>query len=298
MPARSPSRAAEATGTSTLDHVADELYGLAPAEFTAARTHHEKEARQAGDGELAAAIHRLAKPTIAAWLANQLVRERRDELATLPALGASLGQATEQLAGDELRQLSRQQHKLVYALVQQARQLARATGRAVSEDTSRALEDTLHAALADEHAAEQLLAGRLTEPLQRGGFGEWPATGARTPVRKVPAPAPPRRPRLDEELRRATQDLAEAERALTRVTKARDRARDQAAEANRTAEAARDQVEQLRQQLGEAAAAAAEADRHHHQQAAALRQAERAVSDAVRRQTDAQERRDRRAGGG
>jgi len=45
-----------------LDTVADELYGLPPEEFTAARTAAEKEAKAAGEMELAAQIRTLAKP--------------------------------------------------------------------------------------------------------------------------------------------------------------------------------------------------------------------------------------------
>jgi hypothetical protein len=51
--------------------------------------------------------------------------------------------------------------------------------------------------VADEHAAEQPLAGRLIEPLERSGFGDWPATGVRAPVQETPAPTPPRQPRRD-----------------------------------------------------------------------------------------------------
>jgi len=47
--------------------------------------------------------------------------------------------------------------------------------------------------VADEHAAER----RLTEPLERSGFGDWPATGVRAPVQETPAPTPPRQPRRD-----------------------------------------------------------------------------------------------------
>ncbi len=294
MPARSQPKAANTTSAATLDQVADELYGLAPEEFTAARTARQKEARQVGDRELAAAISHLAKPTVAAWLANQLARERRDELQALPELGAGLRQATERLAGDELRQLSRQQHELVYSLVEQARQLARASGHPVSEATTRGLEDTLYAALADEHAAEQLLAGRLTEPLERSGFGDWPATDAQAQIHVTPAPASQRRePRRDEELRRAERDLADAEQALTDATKTRDEAQTQAAEADQAAMAADEDLEELRRQLDEAGAAASEADRRRRELAKTMQRAERALSEAERRRADAQERRDR-----
>ena len=98
-----------------IEEIADELYGLPPEEFTAARTRYEKAAKAAGERDEAARIHSLAKPTVTAWLANQLAREHRDELEPLLELGAGLRDATRNLAGDQLRALSRQQHELVRA---------------------------------------------------------------------------------------------------------------------------------------------------------------------------------------
>src|SRR5262249_28758146 len=145
----------------SLDEIAWELYGLLPAEFTAARNARAKEAKQAGDRDLAAAITALGKPTMVGWLANQLIRQYPDEMHALLELGESLREATASLAGDQLRELSRQQRQVVYALVHQARGLASAAGHPASEDTARGLEETLHAALADPAAASQLAAGRL-----------------------------------------------------------------------------------------------------------------------------------------
>ena len=292
MPSRS--RKPADASVPSFDEIADELYGLLPEEFTAARTRYEKQARQAGDRELAARVHSLAKPSVAAWLANQLVRERRDELSPLAQLGAGLREATEKLAGDELRQLSRQQHELVYALVQEARQLARAAGHSVSEDTARRLEDTLQAAVADEHAAEQLLAGRLTEGLHHTGFGGTSAPDAGATVRETSKPVKRKQPRDDEYMRRAEHDLAEAERAVTDATKTRDDAQAQAADADQIAAAAEDEVQRLRQLLNEASAAASEADRRRREQATAVRQAEHAVTKAERRRAEVQRRPDHR----
>lgn len=51
-----------------------------------------------------------------------------DDLQPLHVLGTGLRIATERLAGDKLRQLSRQQHELVHAMVEQAQVLAGTTG--------------------------------------------------------------------------------------------------------------------------------------------------------------------------
>jgi hypothetical protein len=218
-----------------IDEVGDELYGLPLEEFTAARTRYEKEAKAAGDREGAARIHSLAKPSVTAWLANQLVRSHRDELGPLLELGGALRDATHNLDGDQLRSLSRQQHQLVYALVQQARQLAHAAGRSVSEDAVRGLDDTLRAALADEQAARLLLAGRLTDALHSSefdaGFGFGTGSGTSSDAKVIPISRKAaggsgvgRKP-AEEQLRQAEQDLVDAQQALTNATSALDDAR-------------------------------------------------------------------------
>jgi hypothetical protein len=289
-----------------IDEVADELYGLPPEEFTAARTQYEKEAKAAGDRDAAARIHSLGKPSVTAWLANQLAREHRDELEPLLELGAGLRDATRNLAGDQLRALSRQQHELVHALVQQACQLAGAAGRSVSEDTVRGLDETLRAAVADEQAASLLLAGRLTDALHSSEFGSGFGSGfGDTSADVIPISRKAsgssrensggRRQPPEEQRRRAEQDLADAQLALANATSARDDAHAKAAEAEQAATAAHSRVEVLQQQLDDATKAASDAGRQHRELANALQLAERAARGAERRSVDAQERRDRLA---
>ena len=284
-----------------IDEVADELYGLPLEEFTAARTRYEKDAKAAGDRHAAAGIHSLAKPTVTAWLANQLVRAHRSELEPLLELGGALRDATQNLDGDQLRELSRQQQKLVHALVQQARALARAADRSVSEDAVRGLEETLRAALADEQAGRLLLAGHLTDALHSSDFGSGFGAGSDDladviPISRKAAGSsrvqPDERPPRDEQRQRAEYALAEAGRALAGATAARDDARARATAAEEAAASAHTRIEVLRQQLEEANHAASDADRHRREVASALEQAERAVRGADRRNAEAQERRD------
>ncbi|HEY2833740.1 MAG TPA: hypothetical protein VGJ14_15020 [Sporichthyaceae bacterium] len=273
----------------SLDEIADELYGLPLADFTAARTGYEKQARQAGDKELAGRIKALAKPNVVAWLANQLARAHADELAPLIELGAGMREATRALAGDELRALAKQRDEVVRALMSQARALAKQAGQAVSDSTAGGLADTLHAALVDQHAAEALLAGRLVEGLFRSGFGDVEAA----PPNRSPAKVA----RLDDvRLRRAEQDLVEAARALAEAGSVRDDAQSVAADADAAAQAAGRRVEELRGELDDARTAAAEAERARKDSAAAVREADKAVRAAQRRQADAQAERDRIAG--
>ena len=251
-----------------LSSTAAELYGLAPGDFVAARTAAEKQARAAGDRELATKIHALAKPTAAAWVANQLVRRHPDEIGALRDLGAGLREATASLEGEQLRQLSQQQNRVIAALVAQARSLAQAAGQPMSEATERGLEGTLRAALADERLADELAAGQLSAALEHVGFS---GTIAADAVPK-PAAAPSksddlaerrrRREQLDRAraklrdartcerdasaaLRDAQAAVKQAAAALTKAERDRERAQEAADEAAGRVQAATDELEQL-----------------------------------------------------
>jgi hypothetical protein len=154
-----------------LDPVADELYGLAPSEFTARRDERAAEARRAGDKALAAEIKKLRRPTTGAWLANLLARERREQVAHLLDVGAALRRAQAKLAKDDLRRLSSERHRALNALEKEARDLAGQHGQAVSGAVAQELVATLEAALADEKAANAFRAGRLATGLHYSGFG-------------------------------------------------------------------------------------------------------------------------------
>jgi hypothetical protein len=125
------------------ESVAEELYGLLPDEFTSARSLRAREARSEGNREVATAISKLRRPTIGAWLANQLTRQYRDDLEGLLGLGEAMRKAQEVEDGPELRRLSQQRRRMVTALVSEAKELARTRNQAVSENSSRELENTL-----------------------------------------------------------------------------------------------------------------------------------------------------------
>lgn len=275
-------RMAKGTGN-TVEQVADELYGLLPRDFTGARDAAVKQLRADGHKELAREVAALRKPTVAAWLANQLVREHPDEVGPLLDLGAALREATESLSGPELRELSRQRGQLVQALVRQARRLATGARQAVSEDAARQLEETLGAALADERAGEALRAGRLTEALQHTGFGG--ATDA--PPRSAPKAKTTTTRRTtgkDEDRERAARraalekELADAWSVARAAADARAEAESAAEGAEKAAADVRRTVDRLRAEL-EQAAAELEAAQHRADEAGATRDAARDEAD-------------------
>ena len=164
------------------DAVADDLYGLPRTQFTASRDASAREARAAGDFDLATALRSLRKPTTAAWLANVLVRERAREVARLVELGAQLRSAQAAFDADALRRLSQRRHDLVGELSRDARRLAAERGETVRDAAVRELEGTLEAAAFDPDAADQVRIGRLTGALAYSGIGfSALAAGAREP---------------------------------------------------------------------------------------------------------------------
>ncbi|MGK5628535.1 hypothetical protein [Streptomyces sp. URMC 123] len=150
------------------DDIVDELYVRHPSEFVAAR---DRAAAGAPRGQ-AARIRALRRPTLAAWAVNLLVRADRDQVDALLGLGEQLRRAHRELDGTRLRELARQQRRLVAALSQQAADAAAAAGHPVTEGVRREVEATVHAALADPAAARELAGGRLTKALPPPvGFG-------------------------------------------------------------------------------------------------------------------------------
>ncbi|MFF9019411.1 hypothetical protein [Streptomyces eurythermus] len=169
-----------------LDSVADELYGLRPEEFVAARDRRARDAREAGEQALAKEIGALRRPSLAAWAGNLLVRRRPEEVEPLLGLGEELRRAHRELDGTRLRELARRQGEVIGALGRQARGLAEREGHPVGESVQREVEETLHAVLADPEAARAWAAGRLVRPL-RSTFG--------FPQADVLEPLPSGRPR-------------------------------------------------------------------------------------------------------
>jgi hypothetical protein len=153
-----------------LDAIADQLYSLPPGEFTAARTEQEKAARAGGDRELAARIHALRRPTVAAWAANQLARTGSDRAERLLGLGEELRSAYRDLDGGRIRALSAEQRQLIPVLVGEAVRLADAAGQPLGAEARREVEQTLHAVVADGRAGQRWVRGRLDRPLATSGL--------------------------------------------------------------------------------------------------------------------------------
>ncbi|HWL97781.1 MAG TPA: hypothetical protein VNP20_10560 [Nocardioidaceae bacterium] len=287
-----------------LDSVAEELYGLPQGDFTSTRNERVKQAKADGDRELAGEIQQLAKPTTAAWLVNQLARERGDELEQLIELGRDLRDATSNVSGDELRELTRQRYQVVHALVQQVRRLGATHGTKVSDAVAAEVQQTLDASLAHSGVAEAVLAGRLTQSVEYAGFGE-PAgvTWAGTPKRPAPRSAgsqgsgsedsgsDTKVADLDARRREAAERaVSDAQTHLETAEVDHERAveeHDRAADGQRAAD---EEVERLRTDLAEAEQEARAAARSERTTRDRVKRAEKSLRDAERARQEAEDR--------
>lgn len=278
-----------------LDEAAADLYALPADQFTAARNERAKSARDAGDRSLAAAIGKLVKPTADAWLANQLVRDTPDRIESLVRIGQSMREATAALDRDELRRLSGEQRDATAALVARARELAADAGQRATEQTIRALEATLHAALADPDAARELAAGRITTTLRTSGFplGSADAVMRAEPVRSVAAPpvgyptktARAKSAATEKATAKAAQEAADTagDHELAAARQAVDDARAVVTMAHTVVRDTTATVERLRIELENALAARRDADRELRAARTAVDRAEQAAQRVARR---------------
>ncbi|WP_371494136.1 hypothetical protein OG871_03430 [Kitasatospora sp. NBC_00374] len=268
------------------DTVADELYALPPAEFTAARDTAAGLARKQGDRELAARVRKLRRPTGGAWLANLLVRSHPEEIGPLLELGRALRAAQSDHAGARLRELSSRRHHLVTALTARARRTATEAGHSPGEPALRELEQTLRSVLADGDAAESFAAGHLATALDATAPLPEPVPALEpTPAPAVPEPEPAA----------ATEPRRTAPRAAQAAVRTAEREAAQAADALelRTAEhrSAAARVRRSARRLADAEQAHREAERAEAECATALAAAERraaqtrAEADRLRRRT-------------
>jgi len=221
----------------------DALYGLPLDEFTRARNDLVRRLRGERKPEDAAEVAGLRKPTAAAWVVNQLVRVRPDEVRALLA------------AADEIRAGSgdgdARFREAVDRLARSAREILSSSGRTATDHVVQEVVTTLRTVAATE--SEVLETGRLTEGREASGFdalaGAAPKRATRRRQTQKPAEDEASRPSID----RAAVDAAR---------KALSGARTEARELRRAALAAEREAERARvaHERAETRVAAAQAD--------------------------------------
>ncbi len=161
----------------------------------------------------------MRKPTVAAWVANLVARSLPDDLDDLLALGDEFREATADLDGDRLRDLTPKRHQLLDKLSKEAVRLAGDEGQKVSADVGQKLRETLDAALIDPAAGDALREGRLSSALRHVGFGVVDENGE--PSNVTP---------LTDERRQAARDRRKTQQAEADKESASARSKREAAE--------------------------------------------------------------------
>jgi len=231
-----------------LDSELDRLYSLPHEEFTSYRNALAKSATAAGDGEAAALVKGLKKPSVGAWALNQVTRVHHDRIRDLLSIRDELERAG---SPEQLRELSRRRRDLVAELTRFARSILEGSGHGA---TSATLEKVTQGLLAGGTAEERDLLdkGRLTrEPSASGletlGFDAAPdedaAPGISLKVRREIE-------NLRRDAERLQQEAARLEREAAFAEEQARRARTRAESAAAAADEARDRAEIAAEEAG------------------------------------------------
>lgn len=234
---------------SDLERELDRLYGLPLAEFTPARNELARLLKTGDDEEAATEIRALAKPSLAAWVINQLSRREPKAVGELLDAGAALRTAQERLlrrSGDaaSLRDAMAREREAVERLVRRTPKLLEDAGRAATPPMLERITRTLQTAAVDEEGRRLLKTGRLTAELEPPGFDAF--TGLASGAVKQGSPAHDelaKRRREQEKRRQQKRELQQKARDLEQAARQAEDDADQAAaaatEAQRLADKAR-----------------------------------------------------------
>jgi hypothetical protein len=244
-----------------------ELYRGPLDEFVDARNRLARRMRAEGDREAAAAVAGLRKPSLGAWVVDQLAAQAPDLVRDLIAAAADAREAQRPGGSEALREAGARVRALLDEAGRRARGILEQGGHPVADATVRRAQTTAQAAAAGTPAErEALLQGTLDRDLDPPGFGPAgdpepdtaavaeairdrrhpapPAAGQRRPD-SPPGTGPGRRVELEEAAqaarraeREATERRRDAERSAATASRQRARADRLAAEARSAEEEA------------------------------------------------------------
>ena len=159
------------------DHDAeiDELYAAPLTGFVSARKELVKKVRASGDRDAVKAIEGLGKPSLPAWVLNQLVRRERPRVdAVLASLDRQrdlqLGALDGSLDPKALQAAREEERTHTAAIAEAAEAILEQGGQASSKGNVDRVTKALRAVALSPSSREELLAGRLVEDAPAGGF--------------------------------------------------------------------------------------------------------------------------------
>jgi hypothetical protein len=241
-----------------LEEATDELYAADLDAFVSERLRLAKALRDAGYAQEAQAFAKLRKPTVPAWVLNQLSRRNRRDIDLLLDAGHRLREAQAGvLTGsekDEFERARKTETDALRTLNREAERLLEAERGSASASVLNQVGEALRAAAISESGRETLARGLFTEPMRSEGFDVISqlagASGAR-PRRKAPA----RRNELreaNETLKAARAALRQAEQASRDAERAAERLRAEWEKADAVAERAQAEVDRASKEVEDA----------------------------------------------
>jgi hypothetical protein len=296
----------------------DKLFQVPLTEFTSARNALAAKLKKEGDAESAERVKTLGKPSVSAWVANQLYWKYGESFERLLAAGEQFREAqSAQLSGKtaDLRAPLEARREALAELTRLASDILRDTGHPPSPETMRRVTTTLEAlaTYGEQPGAPQ--PGRLTGDVAPPGFEALAALVPRGIDRVGQRQAPPRvipfshqKPhskrksgdaeqdaRAAEAERRAREaqaqrELRDAERALMAARKAAKQAEAAMKEAAARAKAAEKAKASLESRFEKLSAAAEAARQDARKVASKAEEAAQAVDDAERAVRTAREK--------
>jgi len=235
--------------TSDIRDVESRLYGADLDAFVGERSAAARELRGDGKRAEAAAVAKLPKPSVAAWVVNRVAREEPDLVAELLDAGAQLREV--QLgAGSaaDLRAAAEAQEAALRAVMRPVEKIAAKRGATAAGTLDRALE-TLHAAALVADLAERVRRGVLVREQRAVGFPAGiaipterrrPAPAKRSAATPAAKPAKPARSQRRDEV--AAKRLEHAEAAARAAQESLSSAEADRAEAQRTLDATTEEL--------------------------------------------------------
>jgi hypothetical protein len=232
----------------------DELFLLPLREFTAARDRLAAQLVAAKQRDRAREVKELQRPTVAAWVVNQLAHRHRAAVRRLLDAGAVLRRAQYALgrrrSADDFRAATKRRQETLRELRALAAQLLREAGSAAHLDAVLA---TLEAASVDPAAAKAVTTGRLSRELPRpAGFGDAAQlallpSGTTAPTRPAAEPKPAGAKR--QHARKRAMEARRLEREAAQAEQAAKRAAQRGAILERGRGELEQQVQELREEL-------------------------------------------------
>ena len=168
-----------------LDQEIDRLYALPLGEFIGARNELAKRLKAGGDGEAAARVKGLAKPSVTAWAVNALYHHERERFDALLSAAVAVRAA---LAGKgDRKQAEAARREALRGLLGRAAKILAEAGHAATPANRQRINHTLETLAARDPEAESPPPGRLAADLEPQGFDVLAGLAASLPPAATPA---------------------------------------------------------------------------------------------------------------